>query len=171
MTPSVLSILIPHPITKCITYVCCCCAVTKSCQTLCDPLDFRFLCPPPSPGACSNSCPLSQWCYWIISSSVSPFSFCLQCFPASGSFPVSWLFASSGQTNQNFSFSIKVLSMNIQHWFPLGLADWISLQSKWLSKVFSNTTVWSINSSALSLLSDPTLTSIHDYYTSLNERY
>ena len=90
--------------------------------------------------ACSNSCPLSWWCRPTILSSVSPLSSCLQSFPASGSFPVSQFVASGGQII-GVSASASVLPMNIQDWFPLGLAGLISLQSKWLSRVFSNTTV------------------------------
>ena len=97
-------------------------------------------CPSPSPRAYSNSCPLSQWCHPTISSSVIPFS-CLQSFPASGSFPVSRLFTLGGQSTEA-SASASVLPMNIQDWFPLGLTGLISLQSKRLSRVFSNTTVW-----------------------------
>ena len=99
----------------------------------------RLPCSLPSPGACSNSCPC-WWCHPTISSSVTHFSSCLRSLPASGSFPVSWLFASGGQSI-GASASASVLSMNIQSWFPLGLTGWISLQSKGLSRVFSNTTV------------------------------
>ena len=98
-----------------------------------------LLCPSPTPGAYSNSCPSSQWCHSTISSSVVPFSH-LQSFPASGSFPVSQFFTSGGQ-NIGVSASASVLPMNIQDWFPLGRTGWISLQSKGLSRVFSNTTV------------------------------
>ena len=97
----------------------------------------RLPCPSSSPGACSNSCPLSQWCHPTISSSVAS---CLQSFPASGSFPMSHLFPSGGQSI-GVSASASVLPMNIQDWFPLGWTGWISLQSKGLSRVFSNTTV------------------------------
>ena len=114
-----------------------------------------------SPRACSNSCPLSQWCHPTISSSVIPLSSCLQSFPASGAFPMSQFFASGGQS---IGASASVLPMNIQGWFPLELIGLISLQSKGLSRVFSNTTVQSINSLVLSLLTGPTLTSIHDYW-------
>ena len=100
----------------------------------------RLSCPSPSPRACSNSCPLNWWCHWNISSSVIPFSSCLQSFPASGSFLMSWLLASGGQ-NIGASALAWVVSMNIQNWFPLGWTCWISLQSKGLSRVFSNTTV------------------------------
>ena len=115
----------------------------QSCPTLCDPIDGS---PPGSSllhylGVCSDSLPLSQWCYRTISSSITPFFFCLQSFPASGSFPMSWLFTSGGQMI-GASASASVLPMNIQDWFPLGLTGWISLKSKGLSRVFSSTTVW-----------------------------
>ena len=97
-------------------------------------------CPLPTLGACSNSCPSSQWCHPTISSSVVPFSSCLWSFPASGSFPRSQLFTSGGQSI-GVSASALVLPMNIQDWFPLGLTGLISLQSKGLSIVFSNTAV------------------------------
>ena len=100
----------------------------------------RLPCPSPTPGACSNSCPLSRWCHSTISSSVIPFSFCLQSFPVSGSFPMSQFFTSGGQSI-GVSASTSVLPMNIQDWFPLGWTGWISLQSKGLSRVFFNTTV------------------------------
>ena len=95
-------------------------------------------CPSPTPRAHSNSCPLSRWCHPTISSSVVSFSSCLQPFPASGSFPVSQFFASGGQS---IGASASILPMNIQDWFPLGLTSLISLESKGLSRVFSNTTV------------------------------
>ena len=94
---------------------------------------------PPIPGVYSNSCPLSQWCHPTISSSVIPSS-CLQSFPASGSFQMSHFFASGGQSI-GVSASAWVLPMNIQDWFNLGWTGWISLKSKGLSRVFSNTTV------------------------------
>ena len=97
-----------------------------------------LLCPSPSPEVCSNSCPLSQWCHLTISSSVVPFS-CLQSFPASGSFPMSQLFTSGGQST-GVSVSTPVLQMNIQDRFPLWWTSWISLESKGLSRVFSNST-------------------------------
>ena len=100
----------------------------------------RLTCPLPTPRARSNSCPLTQWCHPAISSSVIPFSSCLQSFPASGSFPMSQFFASGGQSI-GASASASVLLVNIQDWVPLGLTGWISLQSKGLSRVFSNTTV------------------------------
>ena len=89
----------------------------------------------------SNSCPSCQWCHPIISSSVVPFFFCLQSFPALGSFPMSQLFTSGGQKSIGVSAASLVLPMNIQDWFPLGWTGWISLQSKRFSRVFSNTTV------------------------------
>ena len=99
----------------------------------------RLPCPPLSPWVCSNSCPLIQWCHPTISSSVAPFYSCPQSFPASRSFPMSWLFSSDGQS---IGASASVLPMNIQDWSPLGLTSLISLQSKGLlSRVFSNTTV------------------------------
>ena len=97
-------------------------------------------CPSPTPRAYSNSCPLCQWCHPTISSSVIPFSSCLQLFPASGSFPMSEFFASGGQSI-GVSASASVLPMNNQDWFPFRCTGWISLQSKGLSRVFSNTTV------------------------------
>ena len=97
----------------------------------------RSNCPSPIPGVCSNSCPLSRWCHPTISSSLIPFCSRLQSFPASGLYP---FFASGGQSI-GASDSASVLPMNIQDWFPLGWTGWISLQSKGLSRVFSNTTV------------------------------
>ena len=110
---------------------------------LCDPMDglqhARLPCPSPTPGVYSNLCPLSRWCHPTISSSVVPFSSCLQSFPASGSFQVSHFFTSGGQSI-GASVSTSFLPMNIQDWFPLGWTGWILL-SKGLSRVFSNTTV------------------------------
>ena len=99
----------------------------------------RLPCPSPAPRAYSNSCPLSRWCYPTISSSVIPFSSCLQSFPASGSFPMTQFFTSGGQSI-GVSASASVLPMNIQDWFPLRWTVWNSLQSKGFSRVFSNTT-------------------------------
>ena len=103
------------------------------------PQHTRLPCPSPTPGAYSNSCPLSWWCHPTISSSVIPFSSCLQSFPASGSFLMNQLFASDGQSI-GVSASALALPMTIQDWFPLGWTGWISLQFKGLSRVFSNTT-------------------------------
>ena len=100
----------------------------------------RLPCPWPSPGACSNSHPLSWWCHPITLSSIIPFSSCLQSFPEPGSFIIRWLFASGGQSI-GVSASASVLPKNIQDWFPLGWTGWSSLQSKGPSRVFSNTTV------------------------------
>ena len=98
----------------------------------------RLSCPSLSPGVCSNSCPLRRWCHPIISTSVIPFFSCPKSFPASGPFQMSQLFTSSGQST---GASASVLPMNIQGWFTLGLTGLISLQSKRLSRVFSNTRV------------------------------
>ena len=101
---------------------------------------IRLPCPSSTPGAYSNSCPLCRWCHATISSSVGPFSSCLQSFPASGSFPMSQLFASGGHSI-GASASASLLPMNTQDWSPLRWTSWISLQSKGLSRVFSYTTV------------------------------
>ena len=119
-------------------------------------------CPSPTPRACSNLCPSSQWCHPTISSSVIPFSSCLQSFPASGSFPMSQFFPLGGQ-NIGVPASASVLPMNIQDWFPLGLTGWISLQFRDSQESFPTPQFKSINSLALSLLYSPVLTSIHDY--------
>ena len=105
-----------------------------------EPQHTRPSCSSPTAGVYSNSCPLSWWCHPTISSSVIPFSSCLQSFPASGSFQMSQLFASCCQSI-GVSASTSVLPVNIQDWFPLGWTGWISLLSKGLSRVFSNTTV------------------------------
>ena len=118
--------------------------------------------PSPTSGVYSDSCPSSWWCHPTISSSVVPVSSCLQTFPASGSFQMSQFFTSDSQSI-GASASASVLPMNIQDWFPLGLTGLFSLQSKGLSRVFSNTKFKSINYLALSFLYGPTLTSIHDY--------
>ena len=97
-------------------------------------------CPSPTPRVYSNSCPLSWWCHPTISSSVVPFSSCFQSFPASGSFQMNQFFTSGGQSIAVWA-STSVLPMNSQDWFPLGWSGWISLQSKGLSRVFSNTIV------------------------------
>ena len=105
-----------------------------------EPQPARPPCPSPTPGVHPNPCPLSRWCHPTISSSVIPFSSCPQSFPASGSFPVSQLFASGGLST-GVSASASVLPMNTQDWSSLGWTGWISLQSKGLSRVFSNTMV------------------------------
>ena len=123
----------------------------------------RLPCPSPSPRTCSNSGPLSQWCHLTISSSVVPFSSCLQSLPASGTFLMSQLFTSGGQSI-GASVSASDLPMNIQNWFPLGLTGLVYLLSKGLSKVFSKPQFNSISFSALSIPYGPTFTSIHDYW-------
>ena len=110
-----------------------------------------------------NSCPLSQWCHPTISSSVVPYSSCLQSFPASGSFQISQFFTSGGQSI-GVSASASVLPMNTQDWSPLGWTGWISLQSKRLSRVFSNTTVQKHQFFGTQFSSQLTLTSIHDHW-------
>ena len=117
-------------------------SVTQSCLTLW-PHGLQHARLPylsPTPRTYSNSCPLSRWCHPTISSSVVPFSSHLQSFPASGSFQTSQLFTSGGQSI-GVSASVSVLPMKFQDWFPIGWTGWISLQSKGLSRVFSNTTV------------------------------
>jgi len=122
------------------------------------------LCPSPTPGVYSNSCPLSQWCHPTISSSVVPFSSCLQSFPASESFQMSQLFTSGGQSI-GVSASASVLLMNIQDWFPLGSnfrLDLLAVQGTQESS--PRPQFKSINSLVLSFLHSPILTSIHDYW-------
>ena len=122
------------------------CTVQFSCSVMSDSLwphglqHTRLPCPSPTSRAYSNSCPLGQWCQPTISSSVIPFSSHLQSFPASESFPMRQFFLSGGQSI-GVSASASVLPMIIQDWFPLGWTGWISLQSKGLSRVFSNATV------------------------------
>ena len=142
-------------------------SVAQSCPTPCDPLNCS------TPGLpVHHQLPeftqthvhwVGRWCHPTISPSVIPFFSHLQSFPATGPFPVSQLFASGGQSI-GVSASASILPMNIQDWFPLGLTSLISLQSKWLSRVFSNTIIQSINSSVFSFLYGPSLTSIHDYW-------
>ena len=152
--------------------VCCCRSVAQSCPTL-RPGELqhaRLFCPPLSPRACSNSSPLTRWRHPTISSSVTCFSFCLQSFPASGAFPVSWLYTSGGQSI-GASASTSVLPVNTQDWFPLGWTGLIFLHSKGLSRIFSRPQFKSINSLVLSLLYGPTLTSIHHYWKNHNFGY
>ena len=120
-------------------------------------------CPSPTPGVHPNPCPSCWWCYPAISSSVIPFSSCTQSFPASGSFQMSQ-FSTSNGLSIRVSASMSVPPMNTQDWSLLGWTGWISLQSKGLSRVFSNIIVQSISSSVLSFLYSPTLTSIHDHW-------
>ena len=155
-------------------YVCVCVCVVQFSHSVVpnslqphEPQHTRPPCPSPTPRVHPNPCPLSRWCHPTISSSVVPFSSCPQSFPASGPFPMSQFFASGGQSI-GVSASASVLPMNIQDQFASGLTGWISLQSKGLSRVFSNTTVQKHNSSALSFLYGPTLISIHDYWKNQN---
>ena len=139
-----------------------CCSIAKSSLDSLWPLGLqhtRLPCPLLSPRVCSNSCALSRWCYLTISSSAVLFAFGLQCFPTSGPFQMSRLFASGGQSI-GASASASVLPINIQGWFPLGLTGWISLQFKGPSKNWLK----SINSLVFSLLYGPALTSIYDYW-------
>ena len=141
-------------------------SVAQLCLTLCDSMDCSM------PGfpvhhqllEFTQTHPLSQWCHPIISSSVICFSSCPQSFPASGSFQMSQFFASAGQSI-GVSASASVLPMNIRDWFPLGWTGWISLQSKGLSRVFSNTTVQKHQFFRTHFFYSPTVTSIHDYWT------
>ena len=127
----------------------------------------RLPCPPLSPMVCSNSCPLSWWYYLTLSSSMAPISFCLQSFPASVSFPMSQLFTSGAQSI-GASTSERVLPMNIQGWFPLGLTCLLSNWPLTVQGAQESSPVPKfesiINSLALSLLYGPTLISVHDYW-------
>ena len=120
-------------------------------------------CSSPTPGVYSSSCPLSWWCHPTFSSSVVPFSSHLQYFPASGSFQMSQLFASGGQSI-GVSASTSVLPVNIQNWFLLGWTGWISLQSRGCQESSPTPQFKGINSSVLSFLYSPSVTSIHDYW-------
>ena len=140
--PKILKVLISiHLLLLLITYL-----LLFSCSVVSNSLrphalqHTRLPCTSLSPGVCSNSCSLNQWCHPTISSSVIPLSSCIQPFPASGSFPMSWPFASVGQSI-GVSASTSVLPMNIQRWFLFGLTGLISSLSKGLSRVFSSTTV------------------------------
>ena len=148
-----------------------CCAVihgvAKSRTRLRDWTELKHTRPPcisPTPRACSNSNPLSWWCHKTFSSSVMPFSSCLQSFPTSESSPMSQ-FVASGSQSIGASASASVLPVNIQGWFPLRLTGLISLQSKRLSRAFSPTPQFkSISSLVISFLYGPTLTFIHDHW-------
>ena len=140
-------------------------SVSQSCLTLCDPMNRSTPCLPVHHQLAeftqTSSCPSSQWCHPAISSSAVPFS-CPQSFPASESFPMSQLFTWGGQST-GVSALASFLPKKSQGWPPLEWTDWFSLQSKGLSRVFSNTTVQK-HSSAFSFLHSPTLTSVHDYW-------
>ena len=126
-----------------------------------EPQHARTPCPLPTPGVHPNPCPLSRWCHPTISSSVVPFSSHLPSFPASGFLQMTQFFT-SGCQSIGVSASTSALPMKIHEWFPLGWTVWISLLSKELSRVFSNTTVQ--KHQFFSFLYSPTLTSIHDYW-------
>ena len=159
-------------------------SVTKSCSTLqLHGLQHtRLPCPSLSPRVCSNSCPLSFGCHPTISPSATPFSPCPQSSPASGSFPVSRLFISDGQSI-GASSSASVLPMNIQGRFPLGRTGWISLQPKELSRIFSSTTVrkhqflgsqpslWSNSHIHTELQYDPAITLLGTYLKEIKSLY
>ena len=148
----------------------CCCLVTQLCPTLWPHglQHTRLPCPLLSSGLCSDSHPLSQWCHPTIPSCVSPCSSCLQSFPASGSFPMSQLFAWGAQS---IGASASVLPVTVQGWFPLGLTGLISLQSKGLLRVFSSTTIQTHQFFSTQLLYGPTVTSIHDYWKNHSFEY
>ena len=140
--------------------------ITQSCPTICNPMEARHAwlpCLSPTPGAYSNSCPSSWWCHPTISSFVVPFSSCLQSSPTSGSFQMSQFFARGGQSI-GVSASASVLPMNTQGWSPLGWTGWIPCSPRDSQESSPTPQFKSINSSVLSLLHSPTLTSIHDYW-------
>ena len=119
---------------------CCCCSIAQSCPTLCNPMDCSMPGLPVPHHLLELALVYVHWCHPTISSSVIPFSSCLQSFPATESFQMSKFFASGGQSN-GVSALASVLPRNVQDWFSLGWTGWISLQSKGFSRVFSNTTV------------------------------
>ena len=140
-------------------------SVHSSCSVMSDslrPPESQHPCPSPTPGVHSNSCSSSRWCHPSILSSVIPFSSFPQSLPASESFPMSQLFAWGGQST-GVSASASFLPKNTQGWSPSEWTDWISLQSKGLSRVFSNTTVQKHQFFGTQFLHSPTLTSIHDH--------
>ena len=143
-----------------VTFFCCCSVVSDSLWP--HGLQYSLPCPSQSPRACSNSCPSSQWCHPTISSSVVPFS-CLQHSLESWAFLMNQFFTPGGQSIGALA-SASALPMNIQNWFPLGLTGLISLPSKDSQESSPPPQFESVNSSALSLLNGPTLTSIHDYW-------
>ena len=128
-----------------------------------EPQQARSPCPSPAPGVHPNPCPLSRWCHPTISSSVVPFSSCPQSFPASGSSQMSQPFTSGGQSI-GVSASTSVLPMKTQDWSPLRWTGWISLGPRDSQESPPTPQMKSINSSVLSFLYGPTLTSIHDYW-------
>ena len=140
-------------------------SVTQSCPTLCDPIDCSmpgFPVHHPTPGACLNSCPLNWWCHPTISSPITPFSSCLQSFPASGSFPMNQFFPAGGQSTRA---SASVLPMNIQDWFSLGWTGLILQSRVFLSLLQHRSSKASILQCWVSY--GPALTSIHDHWKNL----
>jgi len=150
------------------SHCCCCCSVTESCPTLCNPMDCST---PGSPVLhylakfAQTQCPLSRWCHPTISSSVLPFSSCLQSFPASGSFPMNQLFASGGQSI-GASASASVFLMNIKSWSPLGWTGWSPCSPRDSQESSPAPHFEGLNSLALSLFYHPALTSVHDHWKS-----
>ena len=143
---------------------CCYFSVTQSCPTLCNPKEHsRLSCPSPSPRVCSDSYPLSRWCYLTISYFAVLFSFCLESYPSSGSFPMSWLFELGGQSI-GASALASVFSMNIKGWFPIRLTefDFLAVQGTFKSLLQHHSLKASVLQ--LTLLHGPALTSIHDYW-------
>ena len=134
-------------------WICYCCSFAKSCLTLCEPMHPSLLCPSLSLRVCSNSCPLSWWCYLTISYSAASFSSCLQSFPASAFFPMNQFFTSDGQSIRA-SASASVLPKNTQDWSPLEWTGWISLQSEGLSRG-TLTSLLQHHSSKVSILQQP----------------
>ena len=149
-----------------------CCSVAQSCPTLCDPMDCNTLGHPVlhHPQSLLKLIPLSWWWHPTISSSVVPFSSCLQSFSASGSFPVSHLLVSGGQS-MGSSTSASVLPMNIQDWFPLGLTVWFSCWPRHSQESSPAPQIEDINSLVLSLFYCPALTSIHDFWRNHSSEY
>ena len=148
----------------------CCCSVVSDSLWPHGLQHYRLPCPSLSPGACSNSCLLSQWCHLTILSSVAPFSSCPQSFPVSGSFPVGQLFIAGGQSFGVLA-SASVLSMNVQGWFPLGLTGLISFYPRDSQESSPAPQFESINFSMFSLLYGPALTSVHDYWKNYSLDY
>ena len=143
------------------TSCCCCCSVAQSCPTL----HVRPPCPSPSPKVCSSSCPLHQWCYPAISPSEALFSFCLQSFLTSGSFPMSWLFT-SGDQSIGASASASVLPMSEYSGLISFRTDWFDLLAVkgTLKSLLQAPLFKGISSSVLCILYCPGLTTIHDYW-------
>ena len=150
-------------IVKRMWYCCCCCSVASHIQLIVTPwsAECQASLSTPTPGVCSNLCPSNQWCHPTITSSVVPFSSCLQSFPASGSFPMSQIFASGGQRIGVIA-TASVLPANIQDWFRIDWFDLLAVQGTLKSSPTPQ--LKSINSSVLSFLHSSTLASIHDHW-------